>query len=107
MGAPNASSGRSDMSPSDIEPYAALVLAGRRGADDPFARSRGASHRALLEVAGVPMLERVISALRRARHVASIRVSIDDASALDAAPGLAALRDSGAFALHESQGSPA
>lgn len=93
--------------PDAVQPYAALVLAGRRGSEDPFARSHGASHRALLEVAGVPMLERVVSALLRAHWVSSIRISIDDASVLDAVPALAAWRDRGSLALHPSQGSPA
>jgi GTP:adenosylcobinamide-phosphate guanylyltransferase len=87
-----------------MKPYTALVLAGRRGPDDPFARSRGASHRALLEVAGVPMLVRVLTALRAARHVSRIWVSIDAPEVLDAVPALAGARD---LTLHHSAESPA
>jgi len=90
-----------------VQPYTALVLAGRRGPDDPFARSRGASHRALLEVAGVPMLVRVLSALRRARHVSRICISIDAPEVLDALPALAGWRADGSLSLHASQQSPA
>jgi GTP:adenosylcobinamide-phosphate guanylyltransferase len=90
-----------------MEPAAALVLAGRRGPDDPFARSRGASHRALLEVAGVPMLLRVVHALRAARNVASVCVSIDLPEVLDTVPALAAWRRDGSLALHQSLDSPA
>jgi len=58
----------------------ALVLAGRRGGDagaDPMAAAAGVSHKALLPVAGVPMLLRVISALRGSPAVGCIVVSIE------------------------------
>ena len=41
----------------------ALLLAGRRSADDPLAEAAGAPHRALLDIGGVPMLERVLRTL--------------------------------------------
>lgn len=85
-----------------MSPYTALVLAGRRGSDDPLATSRGASHRALLPVAGVPMLARVLTALRGARHVARIWVSIDAPEVLESV--LAPFRD---VSLHRSVESPA
>ena len=56
----------------------ALVLAGRRGPDDPLARAAGAPHRALLELCGQPMLERVIETLVGIPAIASIAVSIDE-----------------------------
>ena len=42
----------------------ALVLAGQRRGTDPMAAAAGLSHKALLPVAGVPMLLRVLAALR-------------------------------------------
>jgi GTP:adenosylcobinamide-phosphate guanylyltransferase len=89
---------------SPILPYTALVLAGRRGTDDALASSRGASHRALLPVAGVPMLARVLTALRGARHVSRIWISIDAPEVLAQVPALAAFRD---LPLHASKESPA
>lgn len=83
--------------------YAALVLAGRRGADDPLARSRGASHRALVPVAGVPMLVRVLGALRDAARVGPVWVSIDSPELLEREPALAAA----SYSLHRSLSSPA
>jgi GTP:adenosylcobinamide-phosphate guanylyltransferase len=84
--------------------YTGLVLAGRRGPDDPFARSRGASHRALLEVAGVPMLVRVLTALRAAHNVGRLIVSIDAPEVLETVPALANARD---LTFHRSAESPA
>lgn len=56
----------------------ALVLAGRRGGGpDPMAAAAGVSHKALLPVAGVPMLLRVVSALRASPAVGRIVVCIE------------------------------
>ncbi len=57
----------------------ALVLAGRRpgGGADPMAATAGVSHKALLPVAGVPMLLRVVSALRASPAVGRIAVSVE------------------------------
>ena len=57
----------------------ALVLAGRRGGGgpDPMAAAAGVSHKALLPVAGVPMLLRVVSALRASPAVGRVAVSIE------------------------------
>lgn len=56
----------------------ALVLAGSRaGAADPMAMAAGVSHKALLPVAGVPMLARVLEALRDSPRVARIVVMIE------------------------------
>ena len=51
---------------------AALVLAGSRGSVDPVAASEGVTHKALVDVAGAPMLARVLRALRDAgiEHIA-------------------------------------
>ena len=56
---------------------AALILAGSRpGAPDPVATSEGIAHKALAEVGGVPMLERVARALQAA-GIERIAVSAD------------------------------
>jgi len=61
----------------------AIVLAGRRAGEDPFAASHSAAHRALVPVAGRPMLERVLTTLRSHPRVGSIRVSIDQPELVD------------------------
>lgn len=75
-----------------------VVLAGRRGADDALAdalaRGDASGHHALLDVAGVPMLLRVVRTLQRAPSASRIVISIDDPSVLDGVPELRdALRD--------------
>ncbi|MDP3859113.1 MAG: NTP transferase domain-containing protein [Stagnimonas sp.] len=55
-----------------------LVLAGSRGPDDPLTRATGLRHKALLPVAGVPMLLRVLRALAATPEVARIAVCIED-----------------------------
>jgi GTP:adenosylcobinamide-phosphate guanylyltransferase len=57
--------------------YAALILAGSRGADDPVARHAGQTHKALVPVAGVPMLLRVMRTLRQAPSIGRLVVCID------------------------------
>jgi GTP:adenosylcobinamide-phosphate guanylyltransferase len=57
--------------------YTALILAGSRGPDDPVARLAGESHKALVPVAGVPMLLRVTRTLRQAPSIGRLVVCID------------------------------
>jgi molybdopterin-guanine dinucleotide biosynthesis protein A len=45
--------------------FTALVLAGSRQGGDAFAAEAGATHKALIEVGGVTMIERVVRALRQ------------------------------------------
>ncbi len=82
--------------------FDALVLAGSRGPTDPLAQHQGVQHRALLEIEGVPMLLRVVRALRAASRIDRIAVSIDDPAALSAIPDLTA---NGAE-VHRSLSSP-
>jgi len=79
---------------------AGLVLAGRREGVDPFAEERGASHRALIPVGGVPMLLRVLRCLRDSRDVGPLAVSIDRPELLAREPEIA-----GDVTLLRSQGS--
>jgi GTP:adenosylcobinamide-phosphate guanylyltransferase len=89
-----------------VPPLSALVLAGRRGPRDALADAHGASHRALLEVGGVPMLLRVLRALRGAGHFDALHISIDAPECLAGIPELAELLRDGALSAHESADSP-
>lgn len=61
----------------------ALVLAAsRRGGDDPVASLRGMSHKCLVEVDGVAMIERVVAALLDSGCFRRVLVSIENAAVL-------------------------
>ena len=67
-------------SPTPTRRFTAVVMAGSRVGGDPLAQSTGVAHKALAPVAGVPMLLRVLRALRDAQSVARIVVCGLDAS---------------------------
>lgn len=85
--------------------FAALVLAGRRGSRDPLASTRAVSHRALLPVHGVPMLLRVVRALREARFD-PVHVSMHAPECLREVPELEGLVREGRLRVHEAADSP-
>ncbi len=87
--------------------FTALVLAGRRGPTDPVAQAAGCSHKALVPIAGIPMLVRVLRELRAVPHVKQIAVSIDDPAILDGVGELRSLVESGAIHVYPSGPSPA
>lgn len=66
---------------------AALVLAGTRPGGDPFAQSVGVPHKALIEIDGRTLLERVVSALRDA-GIDRIAVSCNPGPVAELAHGL-------------------
>jgi len=57
--------------------WTAIVLAAGRGPDDPLARAFSVSHKCLIPVGGVPMLARVVRALRAHPAISRVVVSID------------------------------
>jgi CTP:molybdopterin cytidylyltransferase MocA len=85
----------------------ALILAGSRGPDDPMARAAGVSHKALLPVAGVPMLLRVTEALRATPGIARLYVCIEDAQVVAGIAELETLRRAGIMEVVPAAESPA
>ncbi len=69
--------------------FTALVMAGSRASGDPLAVASGVSDKAFVPVDGVPMLARVITALRAAQCVERIAIVGLDAAVARAGPGLA------------------
>lgn len=61
--------------------WRAIVLAAGRGPDDPMAKAFGVAHKCTLPVVGVPMLQRVLTALNDSRVTLPILISIDDDAA--------------------------
>ncbi|MGN6496452.1 MAG: nucleotidyltransferase family protein [Tsuneonella sp.] len=70
------------------EPLTALVLAGSRPGPDPLLAGTGLATKALLPIAGVPMLARTLAALSAAPEVGRILVAAQDPSPLAADPAI-------------------
>ena len=64
--------------------YTALVLAASRGNLDPLARAGGVSHKTFIDVAGTPMLERVVRSVVESGRVGRVIISIEQESADEA-----------------------
>jgi CTP:molybdopterin cytidylyltransferase MocA len=84
----------------------ALVLAGRRGPDDPVAVAAGLSHKCLVPADGVPMLARVVEALAASRSIGSIAVSIEDPDLVGGLARLSPQRDEGRLLVFPSAATP-
>jgi GTP:adenosylcobinamide-phosphate guanylyltransferase len=87
--------------------FTALVLAGSRGPADPVAAAAGLPHKALVPVAGRPMLLRVIDALRQCPEVGRIVLCLDDRALVDRLPELSAAVAAGEIATIAAERSPA
>lgn len=64
----------------------ALVLAGTRPGGDPLAQQNGVTHKALLDIGGISMLTRVVTALRAVPQVARVVVATERADLLQTLP---------------------
>lgn len=88
-------------------PATALVLAGRRPEGDPLAAAHGVSHKALIPVAGEPMIGRVLGAIEAAGVFGQIAICIDDPDAVKGVPAVEALRSQGRLQMLPAGRSPA
>lgn len=68
-----------------------LVLAGRRDANDELAKAAGATHRALLDIAGEPMLVRVLTTLASHDRTDTILLCSDAPDLLQDVPQIASM----------------
>ena len=81
-----------------------LVLAGKRdGALDPLAERAGVSHKAVIPVAGKPLISHVLERLEEAWMDARIIISIHDPTVLDHVTAVRRLRDAGRLELAEAK----
>ncbi|HEV2817816.1 MAG TPA: NTP transferase domain-containing protein [Allosphingosinicella sp.] len=71
--------------------YTALVLAASRGNLDPLARAGGVSHKCFIDIAGQPMLRRVVEAVMASGRVGRTIVGIEEDSIAEAKAILAPL----------------
>lgn len=93
----------------------ALVLAGTRPGGDPLAILSGVSHKALIDICGVPMLERVVRAVAASPGVGRIVVAIERTELVEGLPsygvpvvavGAASGPSASVGAVLESEGTP-
>ena len=77
--------------------YTALVLAASRGNLDPLAQAGGVSHKTFIDIAGVPMLERVVRSVVESGRVGRIVISIEAGSTDEARRILAGIDGADAF----------
>ncbi|MEO1167535.1 MAG: NTP transferase domain-containing protein [Pseudomonadota bacterium] len=81
-----------------------LVLAGKRdGALDPLAERAGVSHKAVIPVAGKPLISHVLRRLEEAWDDAKIVVSIHDPNVLDHITVVRRLREAGRIEIVEAE----
>ena len=71
--------------------YTALVLAASRGNLDPLAQAGGVSHKCFIDIAGQPMLRRVVEAVMASPRVGRTIVAIEPESMAEAREILASL----------------
>ncbi|GAB4348916.1 MAG: nucleotidyltransferase family protein [Immundisolibacter sp.] len=86
--------------------FHAVVLAGDRGPDDPLLRHGGVSAKALLPLAGRPMVLRVIDALGASTAISGMTLVGPDRALLADCPALSALIAAGRLAWLPPQRSP-
>lgn len=72
-----------------------VMAASRRGADDSVARIQGLSHKCLVVLDGIPMLQRVVDVLLAVPEVGRVVISIESPDIVASVPHLAALMAEG------------
>lgn len=75
--------------------YTALVLAASRGNLDPLAQAGGVSHKCFIDIAGEPMLRRVVRAVAESGRIARIIVAIEEEAMAEARQILATVPGAG------------
>lgn len=82
---------------------ALILAASRQGAEDAVARLQDASHKCLVEIDGIVMLERVVRELQASAHINRIVVSIETEDLLRQTPALAEMLGKGEIEFAQSQ----
>lgn len=92
--------------PAGGQVFTALVLAGSRGPSDPVAQSEGKSHKCLVDVAGLPMIVRVLETLLASPSVGDIAISIETPELLAELPAVGAAVAAGRVRILTSEATP-
>jgi len=74
---------------------AVILAASRRGAEDSVAKTQNLSHKCLVVIDGMVMLERVVREVQGAKHINRIYVAIESQAILDSVPVLKKMREAG------------
>lgn len=74
---------------------ALILAASRRGPADAVAKIQNLSHKCLVVIDGMVMLERVVREIKAASHIGRIFVSIESQEILDSVPALKEMREAG------------
>ena len=86
--------------------FTAVVLAADRNADDPLVKAAGVSCKALVKIAGTPMLHRVITALQTSSRVDAILLSGPEREQLAGDAGLESMLQDGRISWSQPHNSP-
>jgi GTP:adenosylcobinamide-phosphate guanylyltransferase len=83
--------------------YTVLIMAANRhGINNRVARMAGTSHKCVVSIAGVAMIERVVNTIEAWGRAKRILISIEDPAVLDMVPNVAAMRDAGRVIVTQS-----
>ncbi|MFC3050436.1 NTP transferase domain-containing protein [Kordiimonas pumila] len=84
--------------------YTAIILAAQRpGIVNPLAKAYSKSHKCLIEINGIAMLQRIVKNTMAASNVSKIVISIEDANIALSIPEIKRLFDDGAIAFVKSE----
>ncbi|GHF11858.1 hypothetical protein GCM10017044_02140 [Kordiimonas sediminis] len=81
--------------PSNQKVTALILAASRRGAEDSVAKVQNVSHKCLVTIDGMIMLERVVREVKAAKDVGAIYVSIEKRELLEQIPALNEMLEKG------------
>jgi GTP:adenosylcobinamide-phosphate guanylyltransferase len=80
-----------------------ILAASRLGADDVVARSQNVSHKCLITLDGMIMLERVVKEIKAAKDVGRIFISIENEELLKSVPAIKEMSDKGEVQFVQSR----
>jgi len=79
-----------------------ILAASRLGPKDVVAQSQNVSHKCLITLDGMIMLERVVREVKRVKHIGRIFVSIENEELIDSVPALKEMRENGEIQFVQS-----
>ena len=80
-----------------------ILAASRLGADDVVARSQNVSHKCLITLDGMIMLERVVTEIKAAKDVSRIYISIENKELLESVPAVNKMLQTGEVQFVQSR----